>query len=247
MSTIKGVFFFIITALYIIVYIVFVLIRGLFGFGLHGAIRLRQQVGRGIIAINGISRTVKGTIPEGTYLFISNHRTFMDPVMQAPEAAFIPVAMSEIADWPIMGKGIRATGIVYVKRESKSSRAATREAIAKALKDGYSVIVYPEGGTNDKPTTKEFKLGTFRIAAENKVPIIPMAVDYKAPSFYWTSSKSFVEHVIYTFSKKMEVKVSYGPPLMNANPEALLEATQSWIDKELLEMRAAWTKTEHSN
>jgi len=240
MSSLKGVFFFIITALYIMAYIVFVLIRGLLGFGLHGAIRLRQQVGRGIIAINGIKRSVKGIIPEGTYLFISNHRTYMDPVMTAPEAAFIPVAMSEIADWPIMGKGIRATGIVYVKRESKSSRQATREAVAKALKDGYSVIVYPEGGTSDLPTTKEFKAGTFRIAAENNIPIIPMAVDYKDTSFYWTSSKSFVEHVIFTFSKKMEVKVSYGAPIVNTDPEALLETTRSWINKELLEMRAEW-------
>ncbi len=242
MSSLKGAFFFIITALYIIAYIIFVLIRELFGYGLHGAIRLRQQVGRGIIAINGIKRSVKGSIPKGTYLFISNHRTFMDPIMQAPEAAFIPVAMSEIADWPIMGRGIRASGIVYVKRESKSSRKATREAVAKALEDGYSVIVYPEGGTSDLPTTKDFKAGTFRIAAENNIPIIPMAVDYKNPSFYWTSNKSFVAHVIYTFSKKMEVKVSYGPPMMNTDPEALLEATRSWINKELLQMRVEWGK-----
>lgn len=240
MSSIKGVFFFTITALYIIVYVVFVVIRELFGYGLHGAIRLRQQLGRGIIAINGIKRTVKGSIPEGTFLYISNHRTYMDPVLAAPEAAFIPVAMSEIADWPIMGRGIRASGIVYVKRDSKSSRAATREAVAKALKDGYSVIVYPEGGTNDLPTTKEFKAGTFRIAAENGFPIIPIAVDYKDQSHFWTSSKSFVGHVINSFGTKMETKVSFGKPILNADAEALLEATQSWIDKELLEMRAEW-------
>ena len=92
----------------------------------------------------------------------------------------------------------------------------------------------------DRPTTKEFKAGTFRIAAENQIPIIPMAVDYKDNSFYWTTNQSFVAHVINTFSRKMEVKVSYGPPLINTDADALLATTQSWIDKELLQMRAEW-------
>jgi len=242
MSKVKGVFFFIFTAIYITVYVVIAVIRDLFGFDLHGTIRLRQQLGRGIIALNGVKRTVKGSVPDGTYLYISNHRTYMDPIMQAPEAAFVPVAMSEIADWPIMGRGIRASGIVYVKRDSKSSRAATRVAIAKALKEGYSVIIYPEGGTNGLPTTKEFKAGTFRIAAENGFPIIPIAVDYKDQSFYWTSAKSFVAHIINTFGEKMEVKVSFGEPITNTDPDALLAATQSWIDQELVEMRSDWEK-----
>jgi len=218
------------------------LIKKLFGLTLKGAISLRQQLGKRIIEINGVKRSVKGSIPEGTYIYISNHRTYMDPIMAAPEAAFVPVAMSEIADWPIMGRGIRASGIVYVKRDSKSSRAATRVAIAQTLKDGYSVIIYPEGGTNGLPTTKEFKAGTFRIAAENGFPIIPIAVDYKDPSFYWTGDNSFVNHIINTFGQKMEVKVSFGAPITNSDPDALLKATQSWIDQELLEMRRGWGK-----
>lgn len=240
MTNIKGIFFFVITALCIIAYIFYVLVAQLFKMNLPWAIRQRQQLSRNIIAINGIKRTVKGKIPAGTYLFISNHRTYMDPVMQAPEAAFVPVAMSEIADWPLMGKGIQATGIVYVKRESKSSRAATRAAVAKTLQEGLSVIVYAEGSTSALPTTKEFKPGTFRIAAANNIPIIPIAVDYKDPSFYWTTDKSFVGHIINTFSEKMEVKVSYGEPITNDDPEALLATTQSWINQELLAMRENW-------
>jgi len=243
MAKLKGIFFFILTAICIIAYVVYVLLAQLFKIDLPWAIRVRQSLARSILAINGIKREVKGKIPEGTYLFISNHRTYLDPVMQAPEAAFVPVAMSEIADWPIMGRGIKATGIVFVKRESKSSREATREAVAKTLKEGTSVIVYPEGTTGDLPTTKEFKLGTFRIAAANKFPIIPMAVDYKDPAHYWTSNQSFVGHVIDSFGKKMDVKVSYGEPVVNENPEALHEAVQSWINKELLRMRVEWEQS----
>ena len=38
----------------------------------------------------------------------------------------------------------------------------------------------------------------------------------------------------------MEVKVSYGEPMVNEDPEALHKAVQSWINQELLRMRAEW-------
>lgn len=240
MSTIKGTFFFVLTALQTALYILFIVIRGILGFDLKGAIAHRQRLGRGIIKINGVQREVTGTVPEGNYLFISNHRTYFDPVLQCPEAAFIPVVMNEVASWPILGHGIKLTGVVYVKRENKSSREATREAIAKSIDEGYSVIVYAEGGTNDQPTTKLFREGSFRIAAEKGIPILPMAVDYKDQSFYWTSKYSFVGHVIATFSKKMITKVSFGKPITGTDSKALLEQTQSWIDGELIRFREEW-------
>ena len=240
MTTLKGYFFAFLTALYITAYITFTIIRGFLGFDLKGAIAYRQDLGRAIIRINGVEREVKGSVPEGTYLFISNHRTYMDPVMECPEAAFIPVVMNEVASWPIMGRGVRQTGVVYVKRESKSSRAATRVAMAKALDDGYSIIIYPEGGTNGLPTTKTFREGAFRIAADKGVPIIPIAVDYKDTSFYWTNGKSFVSHVVNTFSRKMQSKVAFGAPIVGTDSKELLQQTQAWIDGELIRMRKEW-------
>ena len=241
MSKIIGTFYFLATALFTALYILFTVIRGMLGFDLKGAIAHRQRLGRGIIKLNGVQREVTGTVPEGNYLFISNHRTYFDPVLQCPEAAFIPVVMNEVASWPIMGYGIKQTGVVYVKRENKSSREATRDAIAKSiLEDGNSVIVYAEGGTNDQPTTKLFREGSFRIAAEKGIPIMPMAVDYKDTSFYWTSKYSFVGHVIATFSKQMQTKVSFGKPITGTDSKALLEQTQSWIDGELIRFREEW-------
>ncbi len=240
MSKIKGTFFFVLTALYTTFYILFIIIRGMLGFDLKGAIAHRQKLGRGMIKLNGVQREVTGTVPEGTYLFVSNHRTYFDPVLECPEAAFIPVVMNEVASWPIMGYGIKLTGVVYVKRENKSSRAATRDAIAKSIEDGISVVVYAEGGTNGLPTTKLFREGSFRIAAEKGISIMPMAVDYKDTSFYWTSKYSFVGHVIATFSKRMQTKVSFGTPITGTDSKALLEQTQSWIDGELIRFRAEW-------
>lgn len=247
MSKIKGIFFFALTGLYTATYILFIIIRGMIGFDLKGAIAHRQRLGRGIARLNGVQREVTGTVPEGDYLFISNHRTYFDPVLQCPEAAFIPVVMNEVASWPIMGHGIKLTGVVYVKRENKSSREATRDAIANSIiDDGNSVIVYAEGGTNDQPTTKLFREGSFRIAAEKGITIIPMAVDYKDTSFYWTSKYSFVGHVIATFSKKMQTKVSFGSPITGTDSKALLEQTQSWIDGELIRFREEWNAEDSS-
>jgi len=240
MSTIKGVFFFIATAILVTIYIIYISIRRLFGATVMDAVKVRQKLGKRITQLNGIQVETKGQGGMAPCLYISNHRTYLDPVMQCPDAAFIPVVMNEVASWPVIGYGVKASGVVYVKRENKSSREATKIAMAKAFDEGRPIIVYPEGGTNDQPTTKLFREGAFRIAAQKNIPIIPIAVDYQDTSFYWTDKMSFVAHVMHSFGGKMRAKVSFGEPLRGTDSKALLEQTQSWIDGELLRMRAEW-------
>lgn len=243
MSKIRSFFRALMVSLYITFYILFIIFRGLImGYDLRWAVRQRQNIARGILKICGIKLETKGTIGDGFYIFVSNHKSYLDPVLAAVTVPFVPVAKAEVSNYPILGYGIKMTGIMWVKRESKSSRQATRVAMAETLDGGDSILIYPEGTTHGGETTKDFKLGVFRIAADKKVPIIPIALDYKNPKMAWTTKQKMIPHLLQTIGNKtIEAKIEFGEPILGGTPEELLEKTQSWIDKSMLSMRKDWT------
>lgn len=174
-------------------------------------------------------------------VFISNHRSYIDPVAALRDIKALPVAKAEVAKWPLIGYAARATGIMYVKREDKSSRRTTLVAMEKTLEMGYSVLIYPEGTTTKEPTTLPFKKGAFGLAVNNKVPIVPMAISYNNPDAIWDGPESFISHLLQMLrQKKTRIKIRYGEPIYSDDNKILLAATQNWINEQVKEMEASW-------
>ena len=170
---------FLLFMLTMIFFIVRLLITGLFkGFKVETGLRQRQQFCHALIPMLGIEVRKKGRADHKNVLFISNHRSYIDPFVQTLHITALAIAKEEVRSWPIIGFGVKITGTYFVKREEKSSRKAAREGIAKTIKNGHSILVYPEGTTSDLPKTLPFKPRTFQMAAENKVKIVPIAIEF---------------------------------------------------------------------
>ena len=174
----RGIFRLTLFIIVLIFYIVRLLITGLFkGMSLELGLRHRQQCCVTMMKVIGMKMTFKGKVHEGSYLYISNHRCYLDPVAELIKITALPVAKAEVADLPIMGYGASITGVHFVKRESLKSRKETRSSIAETIENGKSILIYPEGTTIDTPTAASFKPGTFHMAAKNKVCLL-----YTSPS-----------------------------------------------------------------
>ena len=209
------------------------------------ALRMRRYWANSSLKILGAKIEVKGKVPTGgPYLFIGNHRSYIDPVIALKDIEALPVAKAEVSAWPLIGYAAKATGIMWVKRESKNSRAATMKAMEDTLKKGFSVLVYPEGTTHTEPVTTTFKRGAFRLAAKMQIPVVPIALEYKDMAHAWVGDDTFGAHFIRCFGKKnMFAKVRYGQPVISDNADQLLETTKKWIDENMLEMRRDFDKS----
>lgn len=173
-------------------------------------------------------------------IYMSNHRSFSDPLVQAMAFDAFIIAKAEVADIPVMHQAAQLTGIIYVKRESHKSRKATLETLLETLESGYNVLIYPEGTTGDQQLTKKFKFGAFKTAALNGFPIVPVALEYSKQKDLWID-RSLVKHFLQQYSKlRTHVKISLGPPLRSADPQELLQMTQSWINSELVRLQKDW-------
>jgi 1-acyl-sn-glycerol-3-phosphate acyltransferase len=224
-------------------YIIRLLIVGIFkGLTVDLGMRHRQQCCKTMMKVLGITVTTEGNYHHGNYLFISNHRCYLDPIAQSQHILALAVAKAEVRDIPIMGYGVSITGVHFVKRESNKSRKETRSNITKTILEGKSILIYPEGTTIKTPTTGEFKPGTFKMAAKDKVQIVPIAIEYGHEGDPWVGPDSMPIHFFKNFGKKNKrIEIHYGEPMWMEDGVALKEAVRDWIDTELISIRKKWS------
>lgn len=182
-----------------------------------------------------------GTEPDYAGLIVFNHRSYFDPLVILRDILAFPVAKKEVDSWPLIGHVCRATGVIFVKRESKISRKQTLKDVRNILNQGYSILIAPEGTTHIETVSIDFKPGAFILAAELEVPVIPVAIDYKNIKDAWIGNDTFVPHFFKCFGKwKTEIKVTFFEPLISNNVEELISISKSKIDGELLRFRKEW-------
>jgi 1-acyl-sn-glycerol-3-phosphate acyltransferase len=128
----------------------------------------------------------------GPCVYIINHKSYLDVIILA---SVIPhkikyLGKAEVFEWPLFGYLAKHSGQISVKRESKESRNRGYEEMKNAISEGYSIILFPEGGWRNKGDKKsknpynliedsllhEFRNGAFRLSMETKVPIIPITL-----------------------------------------------------------------------
>lgn len=215
--------------------------NAILGYDLERSLKVRRKFARNGAKSVGIRMEVEGTPPDYPGMFISNHQSYLDPIIQLCQILALPIAKAEVAKWPLVGIGAKNTGIVFVKRDSNSSRKNTLQAIASIVNGGNQALVYPEGTTVGGTKSGRFSRGGFKLAAQNGFEVFPIAIIYKDNEVPWVGKIPFATHAKGVFSKKrIDVKVRYGPAMYNPNADELLEQTQAWIDKALLELRGEW-------
>lgn len=233
---------FILFVLSILFFITRLLITGFFtGFKVETGVKHRQQFCKVLMPILGIQIHKKGKADYQNVLFVSNHRSYIDPFVQVTHFDALALAKAEVRSWPIIGFGIKITGTYFVKREEKSSRQAAREGIAATIKAGNSILLYPEGTTTDLPQTLPFKPRTFHMAADNSIEVVPIVIEYQDPEDAWIGDDTFIRHFFQVFAKRKVVcAVHYGMPMWDSDGEVLRTKVQDWINSELKTIRNKW-------
>lgn len=116
--------------------------------------------------------------PEQPYVFCSNHFSLIDtPVMfgKMPRE-FRILARHDLWRIPFVGWHLNRAGHLPVHRESPKLAVQNISKAAQKVREGYSVLLFPEGGRTRQPTMRKFRPGAAHIAIEAGVPIVPMAL-----------------------------------------------------------------------
>jgi len=132
-----------------------------------------------ILKTTGVRVTVKGLEhlePGRSYVFAANHQSIYDiPIVftSVPFQLRI-VAKESLGRIPFMGWHLQRTGHVLVDR-SRPGAGVVRK-MARLVKQGHSLLVFPEGTRSVDGTVARFKGGPFMIALQAGLPVVPISV-----------------------------------------------------------------------
>lgn len=185
-----------------------------------------------ICADHGVCTVVSGAIPTVTAVLVCNHMSYMDPVIVAAVAPALPVAKGEVARWPLIGQVGRRTGVMFVRRACPASGARVLRQARRVLREGASVLNFPEGTTTAGDTVLPFKRGMFGLAAIAEVPVVPVALRYESPDLAWVGNTYFLPHYIKTLSRRSwTAYVTFGDPMWVQPGETPAQLAQRGRDK----------------
>jgi long-chain acyl-CoA synthetase len=180
---------------------------------------------RGSIKVEGLENLPS----QAPFLLCSNHQSFIDPAILL---AVLPlrvllrlfaVGTSEIFGSGLMRRIARILRVVVVDPDANLIPAMRAGAVG--LRNGMSLILYPEGERSIDGAPKSFKKGAAILSIHLRVPIVPIAID----GFYeaWPRGKSF--------QKFAPLKIKIGKPLFPPAESTASEESYAKLTAELKE------------
>ena len=167
-------------ALYTIVLGTFSIASSLFESRGHFAHWCARTWSRLILGTTGVRVDVSGLEridPNGTYVFVSNHQSIYDiPILfwMLPNQLRI-IAKESLGNFPFLGWHLRRTGHMLVDR-TRPDRAKIFGWASRLTANGLSLIVFPEGTRSRDGRVGRFKGGSFYLALESGLPVVPLSI-----------------------------------------------------------------------
>ncbi|HUJ02249.1 MAG TPA: lysophospholipid acyltransferase family protein, partial [Rhizomicrobium sp.] len=117
-------------------------------------------------------------------LMVSNHCSWLDPVVLSAVSPASFVAKSEVKTWPLFSTLAKLHRTVFVDRARRSRIGDTRDEIRERLEAGDALVLFPEGTSSDGNRVLPFRSALMG-AAETElgktgrhVPVQPVSVAY---------------------------------------------------------------------
>ena len=146
----------------------------------HAHARLWGKVG---LILAGVRLKVSGreNVPgEGPVIYMSNHQGNFDilALFQGLPRKFSWLAKEELFKVPVFGHSMARAGYIPLDRGASGRRALkSMEKAAALIREGKSVVIFPEGTRTKDGELLPFKQGGFLLAAKAGVPIVPLTIN----------------------------------------------------------------------
>jgi len=136
---------------------------------------------RNWLRLSGMKVRVRGEKlldPNKTYVFISNHRSYLDTAtLFAYTGRRIGlIAKKELLKVPILGYGMGYVNVMAIDRSDRERALHTMDAATDRVRFGISFGVCAAGARAKPGEFLPFKKGAFYMAVQAGVPIVPVAI-----------------------------------------------------------------------
>jgi 1-acyl-sn-glycerol-3-phosphate acyltransferase len=113
-----------------------------------------------------------------SYIFMPNHQSNADiPLLLGRlPAQFRWLAKAELFKIPVFGRAMSGVGYISIDRSNRKSAFESLTRAATTIRNGTSVLIFPEGTRSRDGKILPFKKGGFVLSVDSGVPIVPIII-----------------------------------------------------------------------
>jgi 1-acyl-sn-glycerol-3-phosphate acyltransferase len=142
---------------------------------------IARMWGRSILWVSAIKVTVKGLEklnPTQSYIYMANHQSNFDipALLGKLPVQFRWLAKAELFRIPIFGRAMRGCEYISIDRSNRKMAFKSLVMAAQIIRNGTSVMIFPEGTRTSDGHLKDFKKGGFVLSVDAGVPIVPIII-----------------------------------------------------------------------
>ncbi len=160
-----------------------------------------------------------GTPSNDATLYVMNHISWFDIPALASRMPLHFLSKAEVRSWPVIGWLSHRAGTLFIQRGAAGAAQKSLAEITHCLKQGGSVVLFPEGTTSDGKQLKKFHARLYQAAIDAGVKIQPVALRYPYgkninPYVPYIDDMTFVDSVIgLTRSHPLKVELHFLQPI----------------------------------
>lgn len=128
----------------------------------------------------GVRVEVKGAseLPQGPAVYAANHASVLDiPILFAHMPVdFRIIHKRSLFLIPVIGLYLKVCGHVAIDRARAFQARKSLDKAIRRMRGGLSVLVFPEGTRSTTDEVLPFKRGTFVLAIDAGVPVVPVSL-----------------------------------------------------------------------
>jgi 1-acyl-sn-glycerol-3-phosphate acyltransferase len=135
--------------------------------------RALLRIGRVGVQVEGLDH-----LPAGPAVYAANHGSALDiPIVFGHlPVDFRIIHKRSLRLVPILGQAMWAGGHIAIDRSHPFRARRSLAAAVHRIRAGTSVVVFPEGTRSPDATVRRFKRGSFALALDAGVPVVPVSL-----------------------------------------------------------------------
>jgi len=134
-----------------------------------------------MLLVSGVKVQVAGLQninPNEAYVFAANHQSQFDifALLGHLPIQFRWLAKEELFRLPFLGAGMRGAGYIPIDRSNRRAAFESIDLAAARVREGVSIVIFPEGTRSLDGKLKGFKQGGFHLAIKSRRPMVPVSI-----------------------------------------------------------------------
>ena len=127
------------------------------------------------VCVTGLERLSR----DASYIFMPNHASFLDVLLLL---AYLPrnfrfIIKESFFSVPLVGPALRKGGHIPIDRQNPWRALRSLRRSADLLKDGISIVVFPEGTRSADGKIQDFKTALFILPIRSRIPVVPVLIE----------------------------------------------------------------------